>query len=111
MRGIAAAVLVFEGLVVFFATLVALDLSSLEDGTVWWVGGTVSVLCVLAAGLLRRRWGYAVGSVLQVLVVATGLVVPVMFVLGVIFAALWFLALHLGRKVARLEAGRVPGRE
>lgn len=111
MRGIAAAVLVFEGLVVFFATLVALDLSAVQDATVWWVGGSVSVLCVLAAGLLRWRWGYAVGSVLQGAVVAAGFVVPVMFFLGVIFAALWFFALHLGRKVARLQQQPPPPAE
>ena len=106
MRGIAASVLVFEGLVVFFATLVALDLSEVDDATLWWTGGSVGVACVVAAGLLGRRWGYVVGSVLQAFVVAAGLLVPAMFVLGVVFAALWFLALHLGRKVARLEAAR-----
>lgn len=106
MRGIAAAVLVFEGLVIFFATLVALDLSEIDDGTLWWVGGAAAVACVLAAGLLGRPGGYLVGSALQVLVVAAGLVVPVMFFLGVVFAALWFLALHLGRRVERLQAAR-----
>ena len=104
MRGIAAAVLVFEGMVIFFATLVALDLSDIDDSTLWWVGGAAAVACVLAAGLLGRRGGYQVGSALQVLVVAAGLVVPAMFFLGVIFAALWFFALYLGRRVERLRA-------
>jgi hypothetical protein len=109
VRGIAAAVLVFEGLVVLFATLVALDLSDIDDSTLWWVGGSASVACVLAAGLLRRPWGYAVGSALQVLVVAAGLVVPAMFFLGLVFAALWFLVLHLGRRVERLQRERAAG--
>jgi hypothetical protein len=108
VRGIAAAVLVFEGLVVFFAALVALDLSDVDQATVWWTGGSVAVACVVTAGLLRRPWGYVVGSLLQVLVVAAGVVVPVMYFLGLVFAALWFLALHLGRKVERLQSGRVP---
>lgn len=106
MRGIAAAVLVFEGLVVFFATLVALDLSDVDDSTLWWVGGSVAVACMLAAGLLRGRWGYAVGSALQVLVVASGVVVPVMFFLGLVFAGLWFLVLHLGRRVEQVQRQR-----
>jgi hypothetical protein len=109
VRGICAAVLVFEGLVIFFATLVALDLSDVSDGTVWLVGGTGAVLALLLAGLLRWRWAYVAGSVLQVALVAAGLVVPVMFFLGVVFAALWFLALHLGRKVERIQAARVAG--
>jgi hypothetical protein len=106
VRGIAAAVLVFEGMVVFFATLVALDLSDVDDGTLWWVGGTVSLACLVAAGLLRRPWGYAVGTALQLLVVAAGLVVPVMFFLGLLFAGLWFFVLYLGRKVERAQQER-----
>jgi len=106
VRGIAAAVLVFEGLVIFFATLVALDLSDVDDATLWWVGGIAALACVLAAGFLRRRWGYAVGSALQLLVVAAGLVVPAMFFLGIVFAGLWFFVLHLGRRV---ERGAAPG--
>jgi len=104
VRGIAAAVLVFEGMVIFFATLVALDLSEIEDSTLWWVGGAASVACVLAAGLLGRRGGYQVGSALQVLVVAAGFVVRPMFFLGVVFAGLWFFALYLGRRVERLRS-------
>jgi len=106
VRGIAAAVLVFEGMVVFFATLVALDLSDVDDATLWWTGGILAVACVVAAGLLRRPWGYVVGSGLQVVVIAAGLLVPAMFLLGAVFAGLWFFALHLGRKVARFEATR-----
>jgi hypothetical protein len=58
---------------------------------------------------VRRPWGLLAGSVLQVAVVATGFVVPVMFFLGVLFGGLWFLVLHLGRKVERLEAARAAG--
>lgn len=104
MKGIAAAVLAFEGLVLFFATLVALDLSDIDDGTVWTAGGAASVACLVVAGLLRYRWALVAGSALQALVVGTGLVVPVMFFLGAVFAGLWFLALVLGRRVERLTA-------
>lgn len=106
MRGIAAAVLVFEGMVIFFATLVALDLSDLDDATLWWVGSCCALLFVLVAGLLGRRGGYQVGSALQVLLVAAGFVVPAMFFLGLLFAGLWFLALHLGRRVERLKTAQ-----
>ena len=106
MRGICAAVLVFEGLVIFFATLVALSLTDISHATLWWVGVGGAVLCLLLAGLLRHRRAYAAGSVLQVAVVASGVVVPAMFFLGLVFAALWFVAMHLGRKVERLDAAR-----
>ncbi|HEY5984977.1 MAG TPA: DUF4233 domain-containing protein [Streptosporangiaceae bacterium] len=38
------------------------------------------------------------GSVLQAAVIATGVVVPVMYALGAIFAGLWGTAIWLGRR-------------
>lgn len=105
MRTLAASVLVAEAFVLFFAVLVAKDLSGVDDATVWWVGGGSAVACLVVAGLLRHTWAYVAGSVLQVLVIAAGTVVPVMFFLGAVFAVLWVLAIHLGRRVARLPPG------
>lgn len=99
MRRIAATVLISEGLVVFFATLVALGLSDYSHATVWAVGLTTMLACFVASGMLRFSFGYVVGSVLQGVVVATGVVVTAMYFLGVVFAGLWFLALYLGRRV------------
>ena len=104
MRAMCAAVLVFEGMVVFFAMLVALDLSDVDNATLWWVGSTALVACVVLAGLLRRSWAIAAGSALQVLIIGTGVVVPTMYFLGALFAGLWFLAIFLGRRVERLQA-------
>ncbi len=105
MRTLAASVLASEALVLFFATLVATELSEVDDSTLWSVGGGAAVACLLIAGLLRNRWAYAAGSVLQVLVIAAGLVVPVMFFLGAVFAFLWVVAIFVGRRVARLQSG------
>ena len=106
MRTLAASVLAAEALVLFFATLVASDLADADDRTVWLVGGGTAVLCLLVMALLRYPWGYVAGSVLQVAVLASGFVVTVMFFLGAVLAALWVLALVLGRRVARLQAER-----
>lgn len=106
MRTLAAAVLTAEGLVLFFATLVAKDLSDVAGGTVWAVGGAGALSALLLAGLLRHRWAYIAGSALQPLVIAAGFVVPVMFFLGTLFTALWFTALRLGAKAERLTAAR-----
>ena len=106
MRGICAAVLVFEGLVVFFAVLVALDLSDVDHAVLWTVGGATPVACLVLAALLRHRWAYVLGSLLQVAVILGGLVVPTMYFLGAVFALLWFLAIFLGRRVERLDRAR-----
>lgn len=100
MRAIASMVLTMEALIVFFASLVAMQLSSVGTTTSLVVGGVISVACLVVVGLLRFPWAYTVGSVLQVIVLATGFIVPMMFVLGAIFGAIWAFALIWGRKVA-----------
>ena len=105
MRTLAASVLVGEAFVLFFASLVATDLSDLDDSTIWSVGGGAALACLVVTAMLRHRWAYVAGSLLQVLVIAAGVVVPVMFFLGVLFAVLWVLAIYLGRRVARLHSG------
>lgn len=103
-RAMAATVLVFEALVVVFASLVAKDLTGLSTAEAVGGGAALAVVLVLASGLLRFRWGYGAGSALQALVVATGLVVPAMFVIGLLFAALWTAALVIGIKIERERA-------
>ena len=44
-------------------------------------------------------WALYAGSVLQFLVIASGVMIPAMYVLGVIFAALWFTGIWLAREV------------
>jgi hypothetical protein len=65
------------------------------------VGGVLAAVAVLLAAVVGRpgqRWALAAGSVLQVAVIATGTVVPAMYGLGAIFAALWVTAIWLARR-------------
>jgi hypothetical protein len=103
-RTLAAAIVSLEAFVVFFAGLVAKDLSPLSTGAALAVFGGLAVACLLAAGLLRRPWGYAFGWAVQVAAVATGFLVPVMFFLGGLFAVLWFVALQQGARIERERA-------
>ena len=96
-RVLATTVLCFEALVVVFAGLVAKDLSSATPAVALAASGALALACVICAALLRTRVGYLLGSVLQVGVFALGLWVPAMFVLGLVFAALWAFALVVGR--------------
>ena len=101
--------LVLEAFVVGFATLVAFGLRLAEPRVVWTLGGALVASLVLGAGLLRRPGGYVVGSVLQVAVVGAGVVVPMMAVVGTIFAVLWFTGLRLGGRIDRERAEREAG--
>lgn len=69
------------------------------------LGVLLMILLVLAIGGLRRGWGVGVGWVLQVALVATGIFVPLMFLLGAIFLALWVAAVLIGRRVDHRRAG------
>lgn len=107
MNLIAAAVLSMEAVVIALAIPVAVTISDIDASTAVPAGLAVAVACVVVAALLRRgTLAYYLGSGLQVVAVGLGFVVPVMFALGAIFAVLWFLALHLGRKVAAADAAR-----
>jgi len=99
VRAIAATVLVFEAMVVFFASLVASQLSDLSLGVVLAGGAALALVLLIVAGLLRFRWAYWLGSALQVVLVATGFVVPAMFFMGAVFAALWVAALRIGSRL------------
>lgn len=104
-RVFCATILVCEALVVVFALLVAKDLSHVSTGVLVGVGGGIALACLLLSGLLRRPWAYVAGTVLQVAVLLLGFVVPAMFLLGVIFAGLWFVSLVLARRVETVQAG------
>ena len=98
-RQLAAATLLLEAFVVGFAALVAYGLRVAPEVVVWSVGGALALALLLLAGLLRLPGAYWAGSVLQVLVVATGIAVPTMYVVGGIFAVMWFIALRLGGRI------------
>jgi hypothetical protein len=100
----AATTLALEAFVLIFAALVAKDLSDLSAGAALGGGAALALLCLVTAGLLRFRFGYALGWLLQVVMIGTGLVVPMMYGIGVIFTALWAASLFYGTKVERERA-------
>ena len=96
-------VLGFEAVIVFLGGLVAYGLDALPDGMApWWgvVGGSVlMVLLVFTAGMLRRRWGFTLGWVLQAIVALCAFVVPAMLVVALIFGGLWAYATIGGSRI------------
>jgi hypothetical protein len=65
----------------------------------------LAVLMIVAAGLVRRPFGIGVGSVLQLLFVLTGILLPAMFVVGAIFAAIWGYLLSLRHELVGTPGG------
>ncbi|MEW2492287.1 DUF4233 domain-containing protein [Streptomyces nodosus] len=104
MRMLCASTLIGEFFVIGFAGLVAMKDPSLTMGTVWTVSGIAMALSVLLCGLITRPGGVALGWVFQIVLIASGFVVPSMFFLGVAFAALWWASVHYGRKIDEAKA-------
>lgn len=104
MRTLCASTLIGEFFVIGFAGLVAMRLTELSTGTVWLPSGTAMALCLLLCGAIGRPGGLQLGWALQAALVAAGFLVPVMFVLGALFAALWWASIHYGRKIDEARA-------
>ncbi len=80
---------------------VAVQIDHLAPHTAGLTGGIAAVAAVVFAALARRllRVTLVGGSLLQVFVIASGAVVPAMYFLGGIFAALWTIGIWLGYRV------------
>ncbi|MBY9076706.1 DUF4233 domain-containing protein [Nocardioides sp. WL0053] len=105
-RSMCAAMLTLQAVVLGLTTPVLISVASVSVATALWVGLGLTVACVVAAGMLRRRWAYGLGWLVQAASVALGFVIPMMFVLGAIFGALWAGAYFLGAKIDREKAER-----
>jgi hypothetical protein len=103
-RGMCAAVLALEGIVVALSTPVMVVVSGVSLGTALAVGLGVAAACLLLAGMLRSEAAYAAGWVVQVAAIGIGVVVPMMFLLGTVFALLWGTAFFLGRRIEQDRA-------
>ena len=103
-RRLCSAILVLQAVVLGLSTPVLISVESVDTSRALWIGIGLTVACLLAAGMLRRREGYWLGWAIQVAAVALGALVPAMFVLGAIFGLLWFTAYRLGSTIDRDKA-------
>lgn len=95
MRVLGSAVLVMEFFCMSFALLIAKN----DHGSSVIISGAIlALLFLLTPGLLKKRTGWILGSILQLLIVAYALVVPSMAFIGLLFAGLWVAAIVVGRK-------------
>jgi hypothetical protein len=97
-------VLSMEAVVVLLAIVPAKQLEHVSGGTAAAVCGAIAVVAfALCRYVGRGRGALWAGSLFQALVIASGVLLPAMYILGAIFAALWFTGIWLGRKWERDE--------
>ena len=101
MRVLGSAVLVMEAFIMGFALLLAKDG---HGGLALALGGILAVAFILTAGIMKKKTGWYVGSVLQIALIAYGIVVPAMYAMGALFTALWIAAYVVGKKGEAIRA-------
>jgi hypothetical protein len=99
MRGMCAAMLTLEAVILALAVPVMISVEDVDKTLALSLGLGLAVLCVLTAGSLRRPQAYVIGHLIQVGAIGLGFLIPVMFFVGGMFAALWFAAYFLGRRI------------
>jgi hypothetical protein len=103
-RSLCATVLSVEAITLGLTTPVMITLADVPVGTALAIGLGLAFACLVIAGLLRAEWAYWLGHAVQVAAVGLGFVVPLMFVLGPIFALLWAVAYRVGGTIERERA-------
>jgi len=98
-RSLASIVLGFEVIVVFLGALVAFGLDAAPPAIALGGGAVLCLLFIATIALLRYPWSYPVGWLLQALVVASGFLVPAMFFVGALFAAMWTYCMITGARL------------
>jgi hypothetical protein len=103
-RGMAAAILFLQAIVLGLTTPVMISVEGVSWQAAVSVGCGLCLVCLVLAGLLRQRWAYAVGWLVQIVSIVLGVVVHMMFVLGAIFLVLWWGAMALSGRIEREKA-------
>lgn len=104
----ASTVLLLEAFVVFFGTLAVFGLRREEfpPALIFSVGIGLSLVLAFTCAVVTKPWGIAVGWVLQVVLILTGIVEPTMYLVGVLFAISWWYGIRTGIRIDREAAQR-----
>jgi hypothetical protein len=92
-------VLLLEAIVLFFVVLVFFGLKTLSPAAAFGGGAVFVVLILVTISLLRWRAGMAFGWLVQLALIALGVLNPVMYVVGVGFTVFWTWCLVRGRQI------------
>ena len=113
IRGIFAATLILESIVVALALLV---LPKFGEGATTAGVTTMVVIAlamIVASGLQRRPWGLQLALALQVVTIVAGfLLVTALGIMGLVFALVWAILLWMRYDVGkRMAEGRLPSQQ
>ncbi len=99
MRNMCSAMLTMQAIVLGLATPVLITVQGVDATLALILGLGLALACLIATAFLRFEWGYWLGHAIQIASIALGFLLPVMFFIGGMFAALWLGAFFLGRRI------------
>jgi hypothetical protein len=92
-------VLTLEAVLVFFIALTVFGLHALPAVQAFVGGAILALVLLLATRIVRYGWGVWVGWVLQAVILATGIVLPALYIVAALFIALWIFCFVRARQV------------
>jgi hypothetical protein len=98
-RALASIVLGFELVVVFLGALVLFGLKALPPVVALGGGAVLCIVMLATIALLRFPLAYLVGWAVQGIVLVSGIFNPALFIVGLIFAALWTYCMITGTRL------------
>jgi hypothetical protein len=101
VRGMGALALGLQGVVLLLAIQPIRVLGDGVGAGAVWASVGLAVICFVLCGMMRRPWVWTAGSVVQGLLVVSGLLHWTLFVLGVIFTLVWLYVLYVRRSILR----------
>lgn len=104
VRQLCGTVLIMEAVIILLAIVPAKVLEHVDGGVAAGVGGGLALVAIGLGGVVgrpRMGWALVAGTAFQVLVIVSGVWVHAMYVLGVIFGALWITGIWLARRIER----------
>ncbi|OLM15125.1 MULTISPECIES: DUF4233 domain-containing protein [unclassified Pseudonocardia] len=112
-RGVFAATLILEAIVVLLALLVLPRFGTGSTALGFGVVAGIAVAMILASGVQRRPWGLTAALVLQAALLVAALVfLPSLVVIAAVFIVVWAVLVWMRREVARrMAAGTLPSQQ
>ncbi len=101
MRVLGSSVLALEAIVILLAIPIAINNADVNAGLALGVGFGVALFMFVIIGIITKPIAIPLGWIVQGAAIASGFIVPTMFVVGGIFAILWYFAVKNGTRVDR----------
>jgi hypothetical protein len=97
-------VLGLEAVLVFFVALTVYGLHALPPLAAFGGGAVLVILLALTTRIVRYPWGVWVGWVLQAALLATGILLPALYIAAGFFVAMWIFCFVRARQIDRANS-------